>query len=187
MLLVVGGLLLIALSWAGIGRLIASPGDRRTRTVLLSTLVAMIVIGGLTGAAGFPHYFNGVWPLFAVFVWEGLRLLHADRRPVLAGLVSVNLAITVSLVIALHISGGARDIYGPTLANQIEIVEELRRSRPQDLDVQVPHLKQYPEALTLLNRLLQEDIATQATFSRAVILLDAPDSPAGRAHVVIER
>lgn len=207
-LLVAGSAVLVIAVWVGIAatfaqshrndartacaRARADDPDRRLSHVLLIAFAGLVILDGLSGAADMPHHFNGAWPVFIIFAWEGLRRCCPARRlPMASAAVLVlNLSFTLSLVIALHMSGGGRDRYGPTLSNQIEIAQEVRRLRPPYVDVRVPHLRGNSLALALIDVLLHPEGPVPASGPSSgpipIVVLDDPGSDGGRIKLVLE-
>jgi hypothetical protein len=161
------------LVWVGIILAIASvvQGVRRRRfeirnhaaILALGILITQMLINGLTGTYGHPHYYNATWIAYAFFAWLTVDWL-AGRSLAFAvcGAYAAALATTVLLLIgSIHRSGGAREGYGPTLANQTEIAAELNHylvSIP--IDLKVLNYQRFPHALATL-RLLQPPPAGQ--------------------------
>jgi len=162
----------------------------RERHVVLAALVLEILATGLTSAAGQTHYFNGTWPVFALLAWIGACSLVKERiAGRLAGaLLVVNLATTVALAWSLHGSGGRRDGYGPTLANQIEIVRAIRGAGATEVDAKAPYFS-HNRGLSVLDRLEGPAPAPApgARRLRAVVTLVDPSSPDGRVRVTFEQ
>ena len=194
--LAIASAVLIGVSWIGMaaitrtavrGESDPSPLDRRAAGLLLGALAVMIVVGGLSNATFYPHYFNGVWPLFAVFVWEGLRLLcrRGGLVPALGGLLAMNLALSVALAIGLHVSGGTRDILGPTLGNQLQILDDMMSTPHKSVEVGVPVLKENEDAIPLLARLTNRGVPP-TNDRQATIELVRPESNGGKARFVVE-
>jgi hypothetical protein len=192
--LAIASAVLIGVSWIGMAAITRtairgesgpSPLDRRTAVVLLGALAVMIVVGGLSNVPFYPHYFNGVWPLFAVFVWEGLRLVcrRGGLVPTLGGLLAMNLALSVALAIGLHVSGGTRDILGPTLGNQLQILDDMVSTPHKSVEVRVPSLND--DAIPLLARLTNRGVPP-TNDRQATIELVRPESNGGKARFVVE-
>jgi hypothetical protein len=157
--LVWGGLA-IALAWVREGIRVPSPDLRRTRAdaALLALLVvlAQVVLDGLTAKSGFTHFFNATWIVFALLAWLAVEALRVPPlRIALSGLLGAStLAVSLYLLVRIHHTGPARQPYGATLANQIEVARELNRRPPgSTLRTDVINVIRFPIALGVLRTL----------------------------------
>lgn len=148
--------------WAGIvvaGRDVFRSVRNRTPPDLVVAAAGMVLLGqllvdGLTGAFGHPHYYNATWIAYAALVLAALRAISKPRIAtaivvVSAGAVSV---VLISCIVGMHLRGGTRgDHYGPTLANQLTIARELEQYPKQSrLETNVPHYLRFPHGLRTL-------------------------------------
>ena len=101
--------------------------DGRGRTSPASSsarIACQAVIDGISAKFEHPHYQNATWISFVLLAWLAVDV--AERRRVTrwaaiagTGLLAASLLAAVgALLLGLHRSGGTREIYGPTLANQ---------------------------------------------------------------------
>jgi hypothetical protein len=129
--------------------------------ILLAALVCQSAIDGLSGKAGHPQYENATWIAAVLFAWSAVDALAKAGHPVrrAASLATTVLAASLlvavaSIAIRLHGSGGTRDVYGPTLANQQQVARQLRHfSAKSQLTSDVFPYQMYPDTLAVLRRL----------------------------------
>ena len=98
------------------------------------------------------------------------------------------LATTILLLIAsIHRSGGTREGYGPTLANQMQIATELRQySAAVPLDFKVLNYQKFPRALETL-RLLQPSTSGQLQqASHLSIVYASSETTSGRIRLIAD-
>ncbi|MGZ3446095.1 MAG: hypothetical protein ACXWLG_11770 [Myxococcaceae bacterium] len=165
----IASLLAFPLVWLGMGlalirawhglRSTAGDGERlqgKTALLLLLFVLGQAVVDGVTAKSGYTHYFNATWIAFALLAW---LTVDALRRPVLRGaatgvLASSTLAVVLYLLVRIHHMGPAREPYGATLANQIDVARALNRQPPgSSLRVEVINVARFPIALRLLRTL----------------------------------
>ncbi|HET9158550.1 MAG TPA: hypothetical protein VFN91_17875 [Myxococcaceae bacterium] len=162
-------LIAFALVWAGVGVAVVtardglrSPTDdtRRLRgeAALLALLILLgqVLLDGLTSKAGFTHYFNATWIVFAFLAWLAVDALHVPplRTIVAAALAVSTLTVALYLLVRIHHGGPARMPYGATLANQLQVARELNRYGPgTTLRVEVINVLRFPIALAVLRAL----------------------------------
>ena len=119
--------------------------DGRGRTSPASSsarIACQAVIDGISAKFEHPHYQNATWISFVLLAWLAVDV--AERRRVTrwaaitgTGLLAASLLAAVgALLLGLHRSGGTREIYGPTLANQQQVARALARYAPAS-DVQM--------------------------------------------------
>jgi hypothetical protein len=159
-----------ALVWAGIGvaawYIVTALRSRRwtprahMAVVLLGALVCQIAIDGMSGKFQHPHYENGTWMVFVLLAWLTLDAC-ASARPTRWAAITVSGALaaaltlpTVVIAIRLHQSGGTRETYGATLANQQQIARDLEAYAPEvPVIPEVALIQRYPHALAAVRQL----------------------------------
>jgi hypothetical protein len=162
-------LLAFALVWAGMGVAVvtareglgppsADTGRVRGEAALLALLIFLgqVLLDGLTAKAGFTHYFNATWIVFALLAWIAVDALRTPRLRAAATAVLAASTLTVSLylLVRIHHGGPARLPYGATLANQLEVARELNRYGPgTKVRVEVINVLRFPIALAVLRAL----------------------------------
>jgi hypothetical protein len=155
----------------------------------LTILVTQMLLNWLTGTYGHPHYYNATWIVYAFFAWLTVDWLAGRAfATALCGAYAAALATTVLLLIAsIHRSGGSREGYGPTLANQMQIAAELRRySATVPLDFKVLNYQKFPHALETL-RLLQPSPSGQLQqASRLSIVYVSSELTNGRIQLIAD-
>jgi hypothetical protein len=138
-----------------------TPDLRRARAdagppALAGGAFGQVVGDGLTAKSGFTHYFNATWIAFALLAWLAVEALRVPPlRIALSGLLGAStLAVSLYLLVRIHHTGPARQPYGSTLANQIEVARELNRRPPgSTLRTDVINVIRFPIALGVLRTL----------------------------------
>jgi hypothetical protein len=129
--------------------------------VLLGMLVCQAVVDGFAGKFEHPQYYNATWIAFVMLAWFAADAAVAfgswlgwTARLATASL-ALALGVTVAIIaIRLHLSGGTREIYGPTIANQQRVARQLARYAPQThLASEVSLYERYPHTLIILRGL----------------------------------
>ncbi len=129
--------------------------------ILCGAVIAQMVMDGVTAKFQHPHYENVNWIAFALAAWLAIDAIASVRSPLRWVAPAAGGALAVALLTAvvtissrLHKSGGTRDVYGATLANQQQIARGLETYR-QDVPVgcTVGLYQMYPHALGTLRRL----------------------------------
>ncbi len=110
-------------------------GDLKTFDPILSRFlrifwVILVVFAFFTKLGGHPHYFNGNWlPFFLLcsygyYRWQK-NFFALNNKIIKAAFVFGFLGLT-NIVLYFHLNHGSRDLrYGPTIANQLEVVDQL--------------------------------------------------------------
>lgn len=136
-----------------------------TRTHLAAVAIGAILcqsaIDGISGRFQHPHYHNGTWIAFVLLAWMAIDLAAARRGAVrwsavacTAALSSALAAAVAGLAVGLHRSGGTREVYGPTLANQQAIARRLADFAPaSDVRVEVSMWERFPHTPAILREL----------------------------------
>lgn len=162
------------LVWAGIG--VAASHALRSRrgapaaprahiaSILLATVACQMALDGFAGKFEHPQYYNATWMTFTVLAWFAADWLATTRpalrwmAPATTGLLASALLLTVStLAFRLHRTAGTREIYGPTLANQLRVARALAPYSPRNpVSTNVIPYRLYPHALETLRELHAE-------------------------------
>jgi hypothetical protein len=159
------------LVWAGlVVAVLAIISAVRRRTWSPTTHVAAIALGalacqsaadGISSRFQHPHYQNGTWIVFVLLAWLTVDALAARggaaRRGarLVTGLLLGALVLAVgALAIELRRHGGTRDVYGPTLANQLQVARAIARYDPgSDVQIRVTMWERFPHTPTILREL----------------------------------
>jgi hypothetical protein len=160
-----------ALVWGGLGVAIwnvvhacrARHWTPRTHVtlILLASVICQAVISGISARFEHPHYLNGTWIAFVLLAWLTVDCIACVRSrvrwsaPLVTGVLAISLLASVGmLAVRLHRSGGTRDIYGPTIANQQQLARALAVYAPQSpLQIDVTHYRRFPHTLQILRQL----------------------------------
>jgi hypothetical protein len=144
--------------------------------IAVAALLCQSVIDGISGKFQHPHYQNGTWIACVLLAWLAVDHLANGRRAArwtataATGVLASALLLAVgALALTLHRSHGTRDVYGPTLANQQQVVRALAHyASTSDVDVQVNMWQQFPRTLAILRQL---NAARQVGLPRATVQL----------------
>jgi hypothetical protein len=129
--------------------------------VVLGALACQSVIHGISARFEHPHYHNGAWIAFVLLAWFAVDAC-VRRGPVWRWTgIAATCALAVALVIAagtvavrLHSNAGTREVYGPTLENQVAIAQALSHYAPtSDVQVFIDLYRRYPHTLAVLRQL----------------------------------
>jgi len=160
--------------------------------IAVGSLACQAVIHGVTAKFEHPHYHNGTWISLVVLAWlavdwlaEGPRVARLAGTAATAALAASLLTAVATLALGLHHSRGTRDVYGPTLANQQEVVRELARYPPDsDVEVHVNMWQRFPHTLATLRALNRR---TEASRRRQAIELRyvSPDPASGAIELAV--
>jgi hypothetical protein len=131
--------------------------------IALCALVCQSAADGISSRFQHPHYQNGTWIVFVLLAWLAADALvargGAARRT--AGLVTgvlmgALILASGALAIELRRHGGTREVYGPTLANQLQVARALVRYDPDsDVQIRVAMWEHYPHTPAILRELLR--------------------------------
>jgi hypothetical protein len=154
--------------------------------VCVLVLVVQIPLDGLTPAYGHPHYYNGTWAAYAALMWIALDALVRWRAWLgwfvgAAQIVAVSGICALLLVRVLQTQGTRDDHFGPTLANELEVVREFGaygRGSSARLDVVM-----YPHALKALSDLCAIEQPPDAPVRKLVVRYATPDPNDGRVEL----
>lgn len=149
----------------------------------LGIVVTQVLLDGLTDKHGYPHYFNATWVGAAVLAWLGVDALSRWRfgPAVPTAALAVALVVVTSFIgVRVHQHGGSRDGYGATLANQLEVVEQVRQLRPQQLQVEVLGAQRFPHAMRVLFELRGETPSVGSGIARRLTYAEPADPYDGR-------
>jgi hypothetical protein len=124
-------------------------------------LACQSAIDGMAGKFQHPQYQNATWIATVVLAWFAIDRLAGMRgflrwsAPLAAGLLASALLVGVGVVASrLHRTGGTREIYGPTLANQQRVARALARYSPRSrVTSNVILYALYPHTLAILREL----------------------------------
>lgn len=120
--------------------------------VAVMALSLQMIVCGLSSSSHHPHYYNGLWAVYAVFAWIAIDRLTKRRSGVLGvAIYSTSLvSVLISLSILIHHRSGTRgEGYGPTIGNQLQIANLLGREERSDVNQRVENFKRYPSLKTL--------------------------------------
>jgi hypothetical protein len=159
------------LVWGGIAisgrRIIAASrtGDWTARShiaaILIGALICQSIIDTMTGKVQHPQYYNGTWIVFTLLAWFAVDSLMEERTAfrwagvATTGVLAASLLVAVaSVAVRLHRSGGTREVYGPTIANQQRVARVLARYSPKSrVTAHVSLYELYPHTLAVLREL----------------------------------
>ena len=130
-------------------------------SIALGAVVCQSVLDGISGRYQHPHYHNGTWIVFVLLAWMTVDLASARRAALrwtavaaTAALAAAVTAAVAGLALGLHRTGGTREVYGPTLANQQAIARRLADYAPtSDVQVQVSMWERFPHTPAILRDL----------------------------------
>jgi hypothetical protein len=160
-----------ALAWAGIVvavTLIVKAARTRSRAprahvaaIAVAAMLCQSAIDGISGKFQHPHYQNATWIACVILAWLSVDYLARGRRAARWGAVAATGVLALSLLLAvgtlavtLHRSRGTRDVYGPTLANQQQVVRALSEyASTSDVLVHVNMWQRFPTTLAILREL----------------------------------
>jgi hypothetical protein len=137
-------------------RLKSSATQNALAGIAIAAVVVQMAIDGISGKVFHPHYHSGTWIAFAVLAWFATdALVHRPWGLVVPIAHGVSLAAVVVFLIArLHATGGTRELYGPTLANQVDVARRLSQyDSAAPISIEVVHYQRYPHALASLRAL----------------------------------
>jgi hypothetical protein len=161
--------------------------------IAVATMLCQSVVDGISGKFQHPHYQNGTWIACVLLAWLGIDYLARGRRVARWGAVVVTGVLASSLLLAvgtlgvrLHRSRGTRDVYGPTLANQQQVVRALAwYASTSHVQVHVNMWERFPRTLAILREL---NAAPQIGLPQATIELRyVSEDPASGAIEMIAR
>lgn len=186
---------LLTVAVSGYGVLVAVRRIRRDglRTqaiavIPLATIAIFVVMASVQRLTDLPHYYNGVWIAFFALWWIGMSDLwqRTWARRMFFAQVGILAVFLVAFVGWLHVNDGTRtEPYGPTLANQIEVAEELNLLGSEtEPDSTALHPNQSPVAIEFLRR-MDSGTADNGDATDYVIVYKLEDSLNGA--IVVQR
>jgi len=120
-------LILVALSWLGIGRVVRQ-SPTPLRSVLLSVFGFQVLLSFYKNIHAHPHYFNAVWPIFWIFVGEGFEVVlrkHSQWERVALAVPFFTVLSLLQFQWVIHQHHGMRSShYGPALGELVRIHRE---------------------------------------------------------------
>lgn len=134
--------------------------DIRNKEVLLPSLITFVMFQVMCLYKGIyyhPHYYNGLWVIYLVFVFAAVDVLwNFDWfRPMFVGLVGISWGTLSMIVINLHDGQGTKSLHhGPTLATRVEVAKRIKNLNPGTKVRFDPVLKpMFPLTIALLLKL----------------------------------
>jgi hypothetical protein len=129
--------------------------------IALGAVACQSAADGISSRFQHPHYQNGTWIVFVLLAWLAVDALAARRgaaqngaRLVTGVLLAALVLTSGTLAIELRRHGGTREVYGPTLANQLRVARGLARYDPDsDVEIRVAMWERYPHTLAVLREL----------------------------------
>jgi hypothetical protein len=124
-------------------------------TLALAIWFCQTLLDGIERTYSFAHYYNATWIAYAIFTWvtvDALPRAGVARLALAAYAMSLLAAILFALT-QIHINGGARNReYGPTIANQQAVTDEISTYPAESLrDPQFPNWADFPIALQTIH------------------------------------
>jgi hypothetical protein len=161
--------------------------------VAIGAILCQSAIDGISGRFQHPHYHNGTWIAFVLLSWMAIDLAAARRGvwrwSAVAATAVLSAALTAAvggLAIGLHRSGGTRDVYGPTLANQQAIGRRLADLAPaSDVRIEVSMWERFPHTPAILRALRRPRRLDLPR--RDVVVRYADEDPASGVIELVER
>ncbi len=158
--------------------------------ISLTVWAAQTALDIVRNVHGHPHYYNATWIVYAIFAWLTIDALA--RRHIAHWLAAVQAAslatVLLFLLLRIHLGGGMRSRnYGPTLANQVQVVRMLNEYSPDSpVKIEAQHYRDFPHALSTLRALLPP--SPHEDLPRAALRLRErhPTSDDARLEVVKE-
>jgi hypothetical protein len=191
--LVWGGIVLAA--WRGFEAIRSRVWSPRAHVaaILLAMLACQAVIGAMSGKVEHPQYYNGTWIAFTLLAWfavdtmvERRRVFRWSAAAATALLAGALLVAVATIAVRLHRAGGTREVYGPTLANQLRVARALAHYSPASRVVaHVDLYQRYPHTLAILRELSAG--AGGSGPERNLEVRYASDDPESGAIVVVGR
>lgn len=131
--------------------------------IALCALACQSAVDGVSSRYQHPHYQNGTWIVFVLLAWLTVDALAArggtarsGARLVTGALLGAVVLAVGALAIELRRHGGTRDVYGPTLANQLQVARAIAEYDPgSDLQIRVAMWERFPHTPTILRELLR--------------------------------
>jgi hypothetical protein len=161
-------------------------------SIVVGTIACQVVIDGISAKFEHPHYQNGTWISFVLLAWLVVDVAERQRITRWAAMIGTGvlaaslLASVTALLLGLHRSGGTRELYGPTLANQQQVARTLARYAPaSDVQCRVSLYERFPHTLAILRQLNAGRRADRP--QRNLELRYVSDDPASGAIEVVER
>lgn len=190
--LVVGGIAVAAWYVADAARTKQWKPRAHLSVIALGSLACQAAIAGVSARVDHPHYHNGTWISFVLLAWfavDALVTRTARGRWIgvaATGLLAASLVTSVGVLAArLHRTGGTRETYGPTIANQQRVARQLALYSPRSpVRFEVSHYRRFPHTLELLRQL---NAGTIEGPERELEIRYASDDPASGVIELVRR
>jgi hypothetical protein len=162
-------------------------------SIAVGVLPTQSIIDGISSRYQHTYYQNGTWIVTVLLAWLAVDTVSAFRRvgrPA-SGLATAALAGALALAVAglaigLRQSGGTREVYGPTLANQLEVARALGGYDPaSNIEINVSMWERFPHTPAVLRELSQRRQA--GLPQRRLLVRYASADPASRVIELVER
>jgi hypothetical protein len=156
--------------------------------ISLAVVSCQSIFNLMSQTYGYPHYYNATWIYSFFFFWSAISLIQSQKwQKLIFGSYSLAmLAVMAFAVTNIHLLGGHRDGYGPTLANQIQVAIELNRYDPQScIDTTVKQIEHFPHAIKTLQKLYAEPSASVRPKRKLFIRYANTNPESGMIEVVV--
>lgn len=148
--------------------------------VAVVTLMLQVIVCGLSSSSYHPHYYNGLWAVYAVFAWIAVDRFTKNQSGILGVAIysSSLVSVLICLAVLIHQRSGTRgEGYGPTIGNQLQIANLLGREERSDVNERVENFKRYP-SLKALQKISASD--SEKTMGPCVVEYDPNDPVSAR-------
>jgi hypothetical protein len=156
--------------------------------LLLAAFMGQVVLDGVTGTHHHTHYFSATWLVFGSFAWFAVESLPSVVRACVTAAYAATLAAVVAaLGWSIHVGGGSRAVYGPTLSNQLAVADQLREYPPATpVQTDVPNLQAFPHSFAVLRRLRPPEPGRQAATPGTLWIRYRSNDPADARSELVE-
>ena len=157
----------------------------------LITVFTYIVFFSATRIPHHPHYFNGIWFPYFFLIWTGIDSAIKKGSRWMSTLLTTQITTMLTMLILvigfIHLNGGNRGIhYGPTLANQMDIVRTVLKYPPTSpIHNAVPNYRYFPHAFYTLIKLLRSDSYDLEKAAHHIYLFHGSDPNQGWIYINI--
>ena len=156
--------------------------------IIAASFVFQILECGISHSYFYPHYHNGLWIINILAAWIAVDRLVKKRRGVwVVSIYGISLAcLLLSSIVIVHDRGGTRGRhYGPTIGNQLEVVQALAKQNTHyPVFCTVDNFMKYP-SIPALRTLCLRDTSYQQRDSLCIDYL-SNDARSGKVRVVKE-